>query len=149
MNHNSSLDVYKSCWFGRDSRVILEFSILDCSSTAIDQIFWTWHFSKNLWQGSVTFKSACGCYKYIHVIPSIISVTQPAFTCSKLTKETLEQCVKYVRKKQRHQNDGNVVKVNKKDTRTTPMFTVNDANGVILVSLLLTSIIFHLLFWCF
>ena len=60
-------------------------------------------------KGSVTFKSACGCYNYIHVIPSIISVTQPAFTCSKLTKETLEQCVKYVRKKQRRQNDGNSV----------------------------------------
>ena len=107
MNHNSSLDVYKSCWFGRDSRVILEFSILDCSSTATDQIFWTWHFSKNLWQGSVTFKSGCGCYNYIHVIPSIISVTQPAFTCSKLTKETLEQCVNMFEKN--------------KDTRTTVM----------------------------
>ena len=43
---------------------------------------------------------------------------QPATTCSKLTTETLEQDVKYVQsEQQRHQND---------------------ANGVVLVSLLLT-----------
>ena len=44
--------------------------------------------------------------------------TQPAFTCSKLTIETLEQGVKYIQsKQQRYQND---------------------ANDVVLVSLLLT-----------
>ena len=37
-----------------------------------------------------------------------IETTQPSITCSKLTKETLEQDVKYV-------------KVNNKDTRMTPM----------------------------
>ena len=35
-------------------------------------------------------------------------------------------------------------KVNNKDTRTTPM-----ANGIVLVSLLLTLNIFHTLFYCF
>ena len=50
-------------------------------------------------------------------------VTQPVFTCSKLTIETLEQVVKYFQSQhQRHQND---------------------ANGVVLVFLLLTLNIFH------
>ena len=49
---------------------------------------------------------------------------QPAITCSKLTIVTLEKGVKYF-------------KVNNKDT---------DANGVVLVSLLLTLNIFHTLF---
>ena len=48
--------------------------------------------------------------------------TQPAITCSNLTMQTLEQGVKYV---QRYQND---------------------ANGAILVSLLLTLNIFHTFF---
>ena len=49
---------------------------------------------------------------------------QPAFTCPKLTIETLEQ-------------DVNMFKINNKNTRTT------------LVSLLLTLNIFHTLFQCF
>ena len=53
---------------------------------------------------------------------------QPAITCSNLTKETLEQVLKYVQSWQwRYQNDA----------------------GVALVSLLLTLNIFHTLFWCF
>ena len=56
--------------------------------------------------------------------------SQPAFTCSKLTIETLEQGVKYVHNK-----------VNNKDTRTTL--------SVVLVSLLLTLNIFHTLLYCF
>ena len=51
------------------------------------------------------------------------NITQPAFTCTKLTIETLEQGVKYVH-----------------------MFLFFDAIGVILVSLLLTLNIFHTLF---
>ena len=51
---------------------------------------------------------------------------QPAFTCSKLTIETLEQGVKYVQSlQQRHQND---------------------AIGIACMSLLLTLNIFHTLF---
>ena len=38
-----------------------------------------------------------------------ISLTQPAFTCSKLSAETLEQSVK-------------MFKINNKDVRTTPIF---------------------------
>ena len=56
----------------------------------------------------------------------ILSATQSVFTRSKLTIETTEQDVK-------------LIKVNNKDTRTTP-------NGVFLVSLLLTLNIFQTLF---
>ena len=53
------------------------------------------------------------------------TLSQLEFTCSKLTKEALEQGV-------------NMFKVNNKDTRTIP--------GVVLVSLLLTLNIFRTLF---
>ena len=56
----------------------------------------------------------------------ILSATQSVFTRLKLTIETTEQGVK-------------LIKVNNKDTRTTP-------NGVFLVSLLLTLNIFQTLF---
>ena len=65
--------------------------------------------------------SLCGhatLKKRYNSVPS----SQPAFTCSKLTIQTLEQGVKYV-------------KVNNKDT-----------SGIVLVSLLLTLNIFHSMF---
>ena len=46
------------------------------------------------------------------MLPQIFNESQPAFTCSKLTLETLEQSVK-------------IIKVNNKDTRTTPMAIVS------------------------
>ena len=51
---------------------------------------------------------------------------EPAFTCSKLTVESLEKGVKYI------------IRFNNKDTRTTP--------GVVLVLLLLTLNIFPTFF---
>ena len=68
-----------------------------------------------------TYTLALGCIV-------IISRTQPAITCLKLTKETLEKGVKYVQSYlKKHQND---------------------AKDVVLVSLL-TLNIFHTLFLCF
>ena len=57
------------------------------------------------------------------------AITQPVFTCSKVTIETEEKGVKYVQKsKLKHHN---VV------------------NGVVLAYLLLTLNIFNTFFWCF
>ena len=50
-------------------------------------------------------------------------LTQPAFTCSKLTTETLEQCVKYLQSKQRYQNDADGI-FNANWTYSTPSFRV-------------------------
>ena len=62
---------------------------------------------------------------HLRCLIGLSTPSHPA-SCSKLTIETLEQGVKYIKSSQyRHQNDG---------------------NGVILVSLLLTLNIFHTLF---
>ena len=58
----------------------------------------------------------------------VSGVTQPAFTCSKITIETLEQRVKYVT-------------VNSKDILVSLLLTL----GVVLVFLLLFLNIFHTL----
>ena len=42
---------------------------------------------------------------------SVLIITQPAFTCSKLTIETLKEGVKYVQSKQRYHNDAGFVLV--------------------------------------
>ena len=48
-------------------------------------------------QGSFVFENdILECAYYLFYISRFTSVTQPAFTCSKLTIETLEQGVKYV-----------------------------------------------------
>ena len=62
------------------------------------------------------------CYikKYIH--------TYPAFTCSKSTMQTPEQCVKFVQSKQYRPQ--------------------NDVTDVVLVSLLFALNIFQTVFWC-
>ena len=60
-----------------------------------------------------------------------MGIAQAAFTCSKLTMETLEQCVKSLQSWQlRHQNDVKEV-------------------DVVLVSLVLTLNRFHPVFWVF
>ena len=65
----------------------------------------------------------------LHLVQIDVSgVTQPVFTCSKITIETLEHRVKYV-------------KVNSKDILVSLLLTL----GVVLVSLLLTLNIFHAL----
>ena len=47
---------------------------------------------------------------YYHLAYSVLVVTQQTFTCSKLTKEILEQGVKHVQSQRlRHQNDVNLV----------------------------------------
>ena len=67
---------------------------------------------------------------FVSILKAVTSLpSQPAFTCSKLTTETLEESVKYVQ-------------VNNKDTRMTPMgvfnVTFEHISHLVLVFLLLT-----------
>ena len=65
-----------------------------------------------IWLWALILKNRSEPWKndYLENVNWIEKHTQPAFTCSKLTEETLEQGVKYVQIK---------------DTRTTSVFVVN------------------------